>query len=99
MSYGRHPQYIYECACGGRLANEPETDGAPHPKERHVVFLCQPIRWDELAQFIATAHWRRELDGLVARGYELRPELKASQNHHGPPVTKSAKTAGRGGRR
>lgn len=111
MSYGRDPQYIYECACGGNCTDTPS--GAPHPKERHVVFLCYPITWDELAQFMATAHWRGELDGLVARGYELRPELAAgrtgkevsaflsrpSQNPSGAAAAKPAKTAGRGGRR
>lgn len=74
MSYGREPHYIYECVCRG----EPDEMHDPqHPKERHVMFGCctWPVLWTELAQFIATAHWRGELPALLEDGYALRPEL------------------------
>jgi hypothetical protein len=75
MSYGRKPQYIYECACGGA---SDDFHGPTERGARHVVFLCRAIEWSELAQFIAVADRRRELEGLVTLGINLMNEADGS---------------------
>jgi hypothetical protein len=94
VSYGREPFYVYACACGG----EPdETKDPPHPKEPHVMFGCctYPVQWDELAQFIASVHWRGELPELLDRGYALRPDLRRRIDLANPaPLSKPSPVVG-----
>lgn len=73
MSYGREPFYIFDCACEGAEER--------HPKGRHIAFAAGAvgIEWDALAQFVATARTRGELQELVSRGYELRPEIAPAE--------------------
>jgi hypothetical protein len=89
MSYGREPFYIFDCACAG--ADE-------HPKERHISFDSTVVRWDELAQFVATLHWRGELGTLIARGYEVRPALSSEERNQRRSITGRPPGDGGGGR-
>ena len=68
MSYGRSPYYIFSSLYQGENSFEFYKEG------RHLG----TIPYDAMAQFLASMHWRRngEMSDLIARGYELRPELK-----------------------
>ncbi len=88
MSYGRDPFYIYACVCDGTYEGEPNG----HPKGEHIAFAaggCAVLR-DELAQFIGTLHWRRELDTYINRGYQLRPELYRGNRESGGSLSPAA---------
>jgi hypothetical protein len=73
VSYGRVPFYIYDCTCNGKLS-ELSPGQQQHPTAgKHIVFEGRgSIALDALAQFIASAHHRGELEELIDRGYRLQ---------------------------
>jgi hypothetical protein len=72
VSYGRTPFYIYPCACDGTF--EGESNG--HPQAEHVAFSAGGVAIEraQLAQFVAKADARGELDELVRQGANLEAD-------------------------